>query len=386
VTTAGNRPVPIVLACQMLSGGGTERQLMELAKALDRKRFEPHVVSFIGNEIKAAELAAHGIKVEILPVRSFFGLSALRHAWTLRRYFQTHGIQIFHAFDMPLAIFGAPVARLSGVPVVLTSVRGHRHLYAPIHQKLLRFSDRFIHGIVANATALRDSMVNAGFPPQRIRLCYNGLDVAQFPAMERTGGTAGRPLTIGTVSVLRPEKNLELLVRAFAQLPVKEKNLQLQITGSGPVLESLQSLARSLGLDEARQQIRFEPAVHDVVGALGRIDIFVLPSWSEGLSNSIMEAMATGSVVAASAVGGNVELVREGETGLLFDPHRVETLVDVLKRLVDDPGLRARMAKNGSEFIRRQFSMGASARTMEGIYEEYLKGPAAQMAEPQLAG
>ena len=350
----------------MISGGGTERQLVELAKAIDKSRFEPHVFCFIDDETKRAELTAHGVKVQVLPVRTFVGAGTVGLGFSFARYLRRHRIQLFHAFDMPFAIFGAPVARLAGTPVVLTSCRGHRDLYEQKHRRMLRFSDRFVHGIVCNAAALVDDLTARGVPPALLRICHNGIAVSRFPSARREPSPT---LTIGTVCVLRPEKNLELLLRAYGALQ-ERRNLRLRITGSGPVLGSLQALALSLGLSSP--EVSFQPAVTDVAAELAGIDIFVLPSLSEGLSNSIMEAMISGCTVAASAVGGNRELVRNGETGMLFDPSRVETLTEVLEELTGNGALRAKLSSAGAAFIRDGFAMSAAASKMQAIYDEFL--------------
>jgi L-malate glycosyltransferase len=358
-----SKPVPVVLACQWLRGGGTERQMVELVKALDRSRFEPHVFCMIDDEATRRDLTGRGIPVQVLPVRTFAGVDTAKLAWSFGRYLRKQRIALFHAFDMPFAIFGAPVARLARTPVVLTSCRGHRALYEPKHQKMLRVSDRFTDGIVCNATALVEDLAASGLERERIHLCHNGLDIARFPSV-RSESADG--LTIGSVCVLRPEKNLQLLLRAFAALKDCQ-NLRLRITGSGPEEGALRALAGELGI-----VVDFHPAVSDIGSELAKIDVFVLPSLSEGLSNSIMEAMACGCTVAASAVGGNLELVKNRETGMLFDPGKVETLTAVLEELVRDGALRARLAGAGAEYVRSSLSMSASVGRMSEIYDGYL--------------
>ena len=359
-------PTPILIGSQMLSGGGTEGQMVGLAKTLDPKRFEVHVICFRRDAVVADALIAKGVQVFELPVGSFVSLKNILHIWTLVQYLRKHQIRLFHAFDMPLAIFGAPVARFAGVPVVLSSIRGQRNLYSSGHERLLQFSDRFVHGIVANASSLVDFLGARGTPREFTRLCQNGIDTRPYEEIQRD---LARPLTIGAVCVLRPEKNLELLMRAFSQL-TDRASLRLRITGSGPMLESLKTLAVALRLES--DVLSFHPATRDVPAALGEIDIFVSASFSEGLSNSIMEAMAAGCAVAASAVGGNLELIQDRATGLLFDPLRVETLTQALRTLVDDAPLRIRIAESGREWIGSNFSMAASARTMGSIYDGYL--------------
>jgi glycosyltransferase involved in cell wall biosynthesis len=106
---------------------------------------------------------------------------------------------------------------------------------------------------------------------------------------------------------------------------------------------------------------------------LRKIDIFVLPSLSEALSNSLMEAMASGCAVTASKVGGNVELVQPGVTGLLFSPRAADELAANLRRLIQDEALRIEMAANAVRFIKNGFSLSASAQRMAGIYEAQLR-------------
>jgi glycosyltransferase involved in cell wall biosynthesis len=361
--------VPVALGCQMLSGGGSERQLTEFAKAIDRKRFQPHVIVFRNDEAKAAELHSLHIPVVRIPVHSFASPSIISASLQLRRYFRRHHIRIFHAFDLPLAVAGVPVARLAGVDVVLSSVRGHRELYSHLYRRLVRWTDPLVHGIVVNAQALREHLIrDEGISPDLIHYCPNALDTLRFHPGGRTSAAHPGPLTIGCVCVLREEKNLQLLVRAFAAIPDRA-GLRLLLVGSGPMLQPLQALSRDLGIAE---QVEFRPATNDVPAVLREIDIFVLPSLSEGLSNALMEAMACGCCVAASAIGGNVELVRAGDSGLLFNPQDPRQLTEVLNRLVGDVSLRGRLASNAALDVAERFSASRSARTMEAIYDGLL--------------
>jgi glycosyltransferase involved in cell wall biosynthesis len=145
--------------------------------------------------------------------------------------------------------------------------------------------------------------------------------------------------------------------------------LRLAIVGSGPMLETLQAMSVELGIQD---QCHFEPSTADVAEWLRAIDIFVLPSLSEALSNSLMEAMACGCAVVASAVGGNPELVSDGNTGLLFQAGNATELCDRLERLIVDEDLRHRVGAKASYSMRECFSLGASAHRMQEIYEELL--------------
>jgi glycosyltransferase involved in cell wall biosynthesis len=131
------------------------------------------------------------------------------------------------------------------------------------------------------------------------------------------------------------------------------------------MLPELQKLAATLGIVDACQ---FEPATNRVAEWLRKIDIFVLPSLSEALSNSLMEAMACGCAVTASSVGGNVELVKPGVTGLLFPPKDTKALASNLSTLIQNQALRKQLAESASRLIHDNFSLEASARRMSEIY------------------
>jgi len=353
--------------------GGTERQLAELAKALDRHSFEPHV-AFFREGFRSAELRDAGVACLCLGVHSFLTPRALRKAWVLRKYIRQHKIHIVHTFDYPLTCFGVPVARSVGAPVVLSSQRGHRALIPRGYLQVVRITDRIVNGIVVNCEYIRRHVTSdEGIPSEKVYLCYNGLDVSRFspPSAAILPGQAGcGAVTIGSVSLLRPEKNLGLLLRAFARLTPETPNARLILVGSGPESVNLQSLARELGISD---RCTFQAAEPDVSSWLRMMDVFVLPSISEALSNSLMEAMGCGCAVIASNAGGSSELITSGRTGLLFDSGDVEDLAVKLKRLVENRGLRAELGRNAVQLMNNRFSLPASAQVMQDIYSSFFR-------------
>src|ERR1039458_6866316 len=130
--------------------GGTERQLAEIALALDRRGFEPHVGGFTGGGVRGAELRAAGVPILELGVRSLGSGSAVVGARRMGAYLARHGIRLVHAFDVPMDLFAVPVARLYRAPVVLSSQRAHRALTPGVTRRLLRLTDRMVDGIVVN--------------------------------------------------------------------------------------------------------------------------------------------------------------------------------------------------------------------------------------------
>jgi glycosyltransferase involved in cell wall biosynthesis len=365
------KPWQVLLLARELTAGGTERQLAETAQSLDRSEFFCHVGCFRPGGFREEELRRAGIPVACFPVSSYLSLSAPAAALRLIGYLRRHAIQLVHAFDVPADIFATPIARAAGVPCVLSSQRAHRELTPGWTHHALRVTDLLVDGIIVNTQALRRHLIEDDkVPPTLIRLCHNGIDTEYFHPGLRSSGN--QRLVIGTVCVLRPEKGLPTLLEAFARLRPVQSGLALRIIGDGPMRPELETLGRRLGIDS---NFALEPATRLVAERLREIDIFVLPSLSEGLSNSLMEAMACGCVPVASRVGGNPELVVDGRTGLLFGQGDVSHLAGQLARLVENAALRQQLAQAAAVFVRERFSRQAAGLAMAAIYRRYLERP-----------
>lgn len=352
-----------------LGVGGSERQMAEIAKALDRSRFDPRVGCFRPAGIRADDLRAAGVPIVHFPVPSMIGVKGAIH---IARYIREQGIRLVHTFDTPANIYGVPSARLAGSAIVLSSQRVDRALWSPVQRHSLRITDRLVDGIVVNCEFLRRHMRDdEKVPASLLHLCYNGIDTRVFQPCPRSRPEPmqNAALVIGVVCALRPEKGLDTLLQAFAAVRALVQGMKLAIVGSGSCLPDLQHQAQALGI---LSDCVFEPATQRVADWLHAIDIFVLPSLSEALSNSLMEAMACGCCVGASRVGGNPELIAHGETGMLFEPRDAAGLAVVLTQLIRDPDLRARLSSNAARLIHGRFSLAASARRMEEIYDAFL--------------
>lgn len=364
-----DKRLPVLLLARQLHIGGSERQLCEMALALDPGRFRVHAGFLRPGGIRAKEIEAAGIPLAEFPLRSF---RSPANVWTsirkLRRYVVQNGIKIVHAFDAPASVFVGIAAPFVRSAVVLTSQRSSRELPGTAPRMGLRLADKLVDGVVVNCEAVRRQLVSdERVADGRIHLCYNGLDARRF---QRQAALSDRvppgALVIGTVCALRLEKGLPTLVQAFAACLSTNPNLFLVFVGDGPELATLQRQIRDA---EIFSRCLFQPTVADVVPWLSLIDVFVLPSLSEALSNSLMEAMACGCACVASRVGGNPELVRHGETGLLFGPEDVPDLTAQLERVIVDQPLRARLGRNAVSLINERFSLTAAAARLGGIYD-----------------
>lgn len=214
-----------------------------------------------------------------------------------------------------------------------------------------------------------------GIAPARITQIYNGVDTDRFapPAARLDGvlppGFAGPgSVVIGTVGRIQPVKDQATLVRAFAALARTPEGgkLRLAIVGAGPLFDDLRRLIDSLGIAE---RTWLPGAVTNVPEVLRAFDVFALPSLAEGISNTILEAMATGLPVVATGVGGNVELVAEGSTGRFFEPGDANALARLIAGYAADATLRAEHARAARKAAVERFALDRMVAQYQATYD-----------------
>ena len=365
-------PIPVLLTVRELASGGIERDVAKLALGFPRDRFTPYVATFKPTGPRFDELTQAGVPILHLDLTSIASTKALKAALQLRRLIADAHIQVVHSFDAS-AVFVVPIAKLLRVPVVLSSMLGSRNLLDPKSQKQLAFTDRLVNAVVVNCEAMRTHLVNDwNISRDDIELCYNGVDTREFyPDPDLAiAEFADASIVIGTVCVLRAEKNLTLLQSAFAKVRHLSPNPKLLIVGSGPELEKLKNNSERLGI--ARESV-FVPALQNVAPYMRSMDVFVSCSYSEAFSNSILEAMACGSCAVGSRVGGTPELISDAERGLLFTSNDANDLADKLARLIQEPELRKQFGTRAHQFASTKLSMAVNLQRTSEIYRKFLR-------------
>jgi glycosyltransferase involved in cell wall biosynthesis len=368
----GTHVIPVLLMVRELDQGGVERDVAKIATHLDPQRFEPHVASYRSDGMRYEELRAAGVPLLHIPLESIFSARALRAALRLRRYLRDHGIRILHAYDVS-GVLGVPVARSLNLPVIISSQLSYRGILDSRTQFLLRVTDLLSDAVLVNCEAIQRHMIeDVGVPARRIELCYNGVDTTQFfPAdTPKPEALSRASLVVGTVCALRPEKKLNLLQEAFAQLSWQGGNLKLVIVGSGPELQRLEANAARLGIAGASVHV---PATPEVNIWLRAMDIFVLPSSSEGFSNSLLEAMSCGCAVVGSRVGGTPELIGADERGLLFTSGDSADLARKLAKLIECESLRREFGTRAARFASENLTIEIAASRTADMYERLLR-------------
>jgi glycosyltransferase involved in cell wall biosynthesis len=269
-------------------------------------------------------------------------------------------------------IFAAPTARWFGVPAIVTSQLSYRNLVSRGSRAALRLSDMLSGRVVVNSRAVGESLRHEfGLAANKIYLCYNGVDLTQF----HPGGRA-RPaplkdasLVVGAVCVMRPEKRVDWVIRAFAQIIPLHAGAKLLLVGSGPEASRLRELTENLGI---RHACHFEESQADVAQWMRAIDVYINSSVSESFPNGLLEAMACGCCVIGSNVGGIPELITHREDGLIFDSGRPDDLATKLRLAVGDRELREKLQAKAIETASQRFSIAIAARRVENLYEDLL--------------
>ncbi len=364
------RKWPVLLMVRSLEHGGCERDLTKIALHLDRNRFEPHVAVFRGG-FRRRELEVGGVPILDLPVTSFGNRSAWRGFRELGRYLRAYNIGLIQAFDVPTDIFAAPAARWFGVPII-TSQLSYRTLVSRGTRAALRLSDTLSKRIVVNSRAVGESLQREfGLTQDKIYLCYNGVDLTQFhpQGRVRTEPLKDASLVIGSICVMRPEKRVDWVIRAFAQVGTCHPGAKLLLVGSGPEAPRLRKLAGDLGIRDA---CHFEESQADVAHWMRSTDIYINSSVSESFPNGLLEAMACGCCAIGSKVGGIPELITHREDGLIFDSSRPDDLSAQLRLAVSDAELRRKLQTKAIETASQRFSIAIATRRMETLYEALL--------------
>lgn len=370
-----------------LDVGGAERQLLELATRLSRERWDPVVYSFVpGGALEEAfgrsGISVHPLRPWVSPDASHGALrraiSGTYTAARLRAELGRSRPDILHAF-LPEACAVAAAAAPRGVPLVVSkrSLRAsiYRNPWAPWIE---RFSNRHAARIVVNSKAVaQDVEAKEGAPSRKLRLVYNGVDVDRFvPASFRRSG----PVRVGMLANFIPYKGQSLAIEAFSRVaPSFEAEFVLWGRG-GPYLEECRRQSQALGVVD---KVHFPGPAKDSAEALRDLDLLISASTEEGFSNSILEAMATGLPIVATAVGGTPEQLEDGRTGLVIPSGDLDALAEALRRLIGDDGLRRRLGENARTEVSHRFSMAAMVAGTESVYDELLSWPAAEPAGRQ---
>jgi glycosyltransferase involved in cell wall biosynthesis len=366
---APRRPVRVCFLIDDLGTAGTETQLLALIRELDRSQVEPFLCLLHGKSGLFQALKPADCPVLRLGVGSLCRAATLVHAWRFARYLRRERIDVLQVYFPDSTYFGVPVAWLARVPRIVRTRNNLGYWMTPSHRRMGRFCNRFTDVLVANCDAARQSVIaDEGLAPECVVVLENGVDLSRFPV--GVGASTGRGSEIatrrvGVVANLRPVKGLDSFIRAASNLSVTHHDVTFHVAGDGPLRADLKRLAVKRRLED---RLVLEGAVVDVPGFLAGLDVAVLPSRSEGMSNALLEYMAAGKPIVATAVGGNTRLIDDGVHGLLVPPDDPAALAAAISRLLNDADLATRMGRTARRRVEERYSREAMVRRFEKFY------------------
>jgi glycosyltransferase involved in cell wall biosynthesis len=365
----------IFLMINSLETGGTERQFVEIARSLRSDDFRVQ----LGCLQKKGPLLEGLGELHLCELGgSVYGLQSMRSRWQLMRYLREANVTVAHAFDFYTNLMLIPAAKLARMPVVIGSFRQLGDLLTPAQFRAQLMTFRWCDRVVCNSRAAADRLRQAGLPERKLAVVGNGLPPEAFaetlPAVPRREGI----LRVGMIARMNAAyKNHCTFLRAAARLCERFSNVEFVLAGDGPLRPELERDAAALGLNG---HILFLGDRRDIPAVLASIDISVVPSASESLSNVMLESMAAGVAVVASSVGGNSELGGNGRA-LLVPPNDEEALAAGLERVLADSEFRSAMARRSREFAQENFSIERVRREYTDLYAEALasRGKSAEL-------
>jgi sugar transferase (PEP-CTERM/EpsH1 system associated) len=360
-------PVRVMHVMYSLRPGGMELGVAKLVNGLDPSAIESTICSTTpGGDLKP--LIAPGVPVFELNRRQG---NDPKLVWDLYRLFQRTQPDVVHTHAWGTLVEGLTAARLARVPAVVHGEHGTLQLRT--HQRWVQrrawaAADRVLS--VSSRLAERIAR-ETKFPLERITTIRNGVDISRFGRVSR--GFARKVLDLHgervavTVGRLVPVKDHMTLLESMAISRRRNVDAVLAIAGDGPLRSALEARASALGLSGSVRFLGHRPDVEIVLAAA---DVFVMSSESEGLSNTVLEAMASALPVAATRVGGTDEMVLDGCTGLLVDPHSPEALAAALSTLFENPDRARAMGAAGRARAESEFSLPGMIRRYETLYRE----------------
>lgn len=360
-----SEPVRVCFMIDRLSRAGTETQLLALLRSLDTKKVRPSLVLLDGEDDLSRALEPANCPIIRLGLRRLASVQSVTAARRLRTFWRAHQPDILQLYFLDAAYFGAPLAKVSGIQKVIRVRNNLGYWLTRKHRILGRLIRPFVNVTLTNTTAGKQTLIDCeGYHPNRVEVLENGVDLERFKRF-MLPDTSRKRIRVGCVANLRPVKNVDGLMRAAKMALDRFPQLVFEVAGDGEQRDELERLHISLGLGD-RFQLR--GSVTDAAEFLRAVDIAVLPSHSEGMSNALLEYMAAGRAVIATDVGANPKLIRHGKDGLIIPPGDETALVEAVGQLLEQPLKAAGFGASARKRVEAEYSRDAMCRRFEDFY------------------
>lgn len=363
-----------------LSVGGAEKQLHLLASSLDPALFKTVVVQLSPNKaLRKADVKIGSFELFHFPTRRFYGVDGIRQIVRLCRLAKRKKVDIIHTIFEKSEVMGWLVRRLSGIPIWITSRRDLGFKRKDLYKKIFRLTAKDCSKCIANSVAVKDYAVRQeNLSAEKMEVIYNGLELSAYQNTSPNGRVRkqlnicdGMPI-VGMVANFNFEiKGHQFFLEAAKNILNDFSDVTFLLIGDGPLRKNYVHMANELGI---QKNIRFLGKRNDVPLLMANMDISVLSSMSEGLSNVVLESMAAGKPVVATEVGGNSEMVIDGNNGFLVPPADASALAAAVIRLLKNPEEAGRMGSRGKQIVQEKFTVQAMVRSYEKLYLSLIEG------------
>jgi glycosyltransferase involved in cell wall biosynthesis len=368
--------IRLLLVVDSLEVGGAERHVVDLSAELRRKGHKVAVACSADGELSDA-LDGANVQVRPLLKRLVKRRVSATYVRRLRRLVRGGRFDLVHAHIYASAAASALATLGTGVPLVVTE-----HTEGAWQGRSAHLVSRLIYRrarrVIAVSSPIRGRLIERGVRPETISLVPNSVipapDTRPDPSGALPDGWREGPL-VGAVARMQPEKGIVNLLKAAARVSSSCPAARFLVVGDGPLREELHSLADRLGLGE---RVRFLGHRADARVLIGLLDVLVVPSLTEGTPLTVLEAMAVGVPIVASAVGGIPDQVRHGKEGLLVPPNDTVALGDALLELLQDPGRARRLGEAGRRRADSEFAHATMVQRIEAVYQAVLGRPSAR--------
>lgn len=358
----------VLHAIETSGPGGAERTLISLVERLDRNRYHP-IICLLSEGWLNAQLKSRGFETVIIPQKR-----GLHGGWLIQlvKFIKRRHIDLMHTQEFAMNTYCSIASAIIGIPIV-TTVQG-KNYYADRWRRRLayRFVSRQSRMVAVSQDIKRYLASQVGIQARRVATIWNGIDPAAFrgnnggrAAVRNQLGLEERQPVIGTVGNLYPVKGHVYLLEAMALVVQERSDAVCLIAGRGQLEGRLRDTAAKLGIERNVRLLGFR---EDTPALLHAMDIFVLPSLSEGLSLALLEAMAASKPVIATEVGGNPEIVLDGGTGFLIPPRSAAALAEKILGLVKDPELAHHLGRSGQMRVEQEFSVTTMVQKYQDLY------------------
>ena len=362
-----------------LEMAGAERNLFEVVTRLNPQRFKPIVMCLEGGR-PLDFLRNKGVETTDLKLKRIYTPYAFLKAIEIFRIIKQYNVKIVITYHESSDFLGSVVAKLAGVPVIISSRRDMGYKLKKRHILIYKLINRLFNRIITVSDAVKNVICNReNAPLHKIVTIHNGVELEKFSKQldrntikQSLGLRSNRPI-IGILAGLRPIKGHKYFLEAASLILQKFPETYFLIVGwydkNGDYFKELKALIRKLNIEE---NVIFIGGRSDIPEVLSIVDVPVFSSINEGFSNAVLEAMAVGKPVVATNSGGTSEAVIDGETGILVPPCNSEALASAVMVLLDNPEKAKNMGEEGKKRAKQLFSINKMIQSIENLYEKLL--------------